>query len=91
MPLGRWGAGVGRMPAEAQWKEGLEGKSGLCRWEKSSAGRAPLWEPASLWLQRRQLGDVRSEGQVRGSFVVGYCKDFGFIWKGRFLSVKTQK
>lgn len=82
------GGGEG-MLAKVRFWEDLEEERELRRWV-SSSGRGPGVGDEPLWLQRRQLGKVGAEGQIRASFIVGCSKGFGFNWKGSFLSDKNR-
>ena len=82
--------GVGRVPAKSPWREDLEGKRELCRWEKFSWQRPHCGSQPHCDCKGGSWVEVRSEGQVRESFFMGCCKYFGFNWKGSFLPDETR-
>lgn len=45
---------------------------------------------ASCTAAAEEAAGEGGEGQVGESLLVGYCKDFGFNWKGSFLPHKTR-
>lgn len=77
----------GRCHLRSLLSEDLEEMRERCGWEKGAPGTGPEVEVNSSVATQLLRGGRRQSGK---SLVLGYCKGFGFNWKGSFLPGKTR-